>query len=96
MAPSYLYFGCRNEAKDFYYREFWEQCQRDGILASPGGLVTAFSRDQQAKVYVQQRICETSAQLWAALEKVRLCVYRAKFLNRTVARFLPAKQNPLC
>lgn len=69
-AASFLYFGCRNEAKDYYYRSFWEQCQGEGILAAPGGLVTAFSRDQAAKVYVQHRIRDTSAQLWAALQQV--------------------------
>ncbi len=70
MAPSYLYFGCRNEAKDFYYRSFWELSQRSGVLADPGGLVTAFSRDQASKVYVSHRVRETSAQLWAALQQV--------------------------
>lgn len=71
VAPSYLYFGCRNEAKDFYYRGFWESCQCAGVLADPGGLVTAFSRDQASKVYVSQRVRETSAQLWTALQQVR-------------------------
>ncbi|EIE26765.1 riboflavin synthase domain-like protein [Coccomyxa subellipsoidea C-169] len=69
VAPSYLYFGCRNEAKDFYYRSFWELSQRSGVLADPGGLVTAFSRDQASKVYVSHRVRETSAQLWAALQQ---------------------------
>ncbi len=69
-AASFLYFGCRNEAKDYYYRSFWERCQGEGILAVPGGLVTAFSRDQATKVYVQHRIRDTAAQLWAALQQV--------------------------
>lgn len=71
IASSLLYFGCRNEAKDYYYRSFWERCQGEGILAAPGGLVTAFSRDQSAKVYVQHRIRDTSAQLWVTLQQVR-------------------------
>ena len=71
VAASHLYFGCRNEAKDYYYRDFWERCQQAGMLAKPGGLVTAFSRDQPTKVYVSHRIRENSARLWTALQEVR-------------------------
>ena len=71
VAPSYLYFGSRNQQKDYYYGAFWEQCQESGVLAQEGGLVTAFSRDQPKKVYVQHRIRENAATLWAALQQVR-------------------------
>ncbi|CAL5225422.1 g8237 [Coccomyxa viridis] len=69
VAPSYLYFGSRNRQKDYYYGAFWEQCQESGVLAQEGGLVTAFSRDQPKKVYVQHRIRENAATLWAALQQ---------------------------
>lgn len=49
-APSYLFFGCRNESKDFFYREEWDEYRRRGVLAPQHGLVTAFSRDQKEKV----------------------------------------------
>lgn len=43
--------------------------QAAGVLAPPpDGLVTAFSRDQAAKVYVQHRIRERGGQVWAALQ----------------------------
>ena len=43
--------------------------QAQGVLAPPpGGLVTAFSRDGPAKVYVQHRIRERAAEVWAALQ----------------------------
>ena len=71
MAPSYLYFGSRNRQKDFYYGAFWEQCQQSGVLAPEDGLITVFSRDQPKKVYVQHRIRENTATLWAALQQVR-------------------------
>ena len=70
MAPSYLFFGSRNQQKDFYYGAFWEQCQQSGVLDKEHGLVTAFSRDQARKVYVQHRIRESAPMLWAALQQV--------------------------
>lgn len=73
MAPSYLFFGSRNRGKDYYYGAFWEQCQQSGVLAKESGLVTAFSRDQHQKVYVQHRIREQAAALWAALQQVCKC-----------------------
>lgn len=43
--------------------------QAQGVLApAPGGLVTAFSRDQAHKVYVQDRIRAQGAHAWAALQ----------------------------
>ena len=70
-AASRLYFGCRNEGSDFYYRDLWEACQAAGVLAREGGLVMAFSRDQPRKVYVSHRIRDTAALLWRALQQVR-------------------------
>ncbi|PRW18319.1 NADPH-dependent diflavin oxidoreductase 1 isoform X1 [Chlorella sorokiniana] len=68
-APCTLFFGCRNEAGDYYFREEWETMQAQDVLAPPpGGLVTAFSRDGPAKVYVQHRIRERAAEVWAALQ----------------------------
>lgn len=67
-APCVLVFGCRNEAGDYHYRREWEGMQAEGVLAAQGGLLTAFSRDQPAKVYVQHRIREHAQELWALLE----------------------------
>lgn len=64
-----LFFGCRNEASDYYYRAEWEEMQREGVLAQPGGLVTAFSRDQPAKVYVTHRIRKHGKMLWDMLQQ---------------------------
>lgn len=63
-----LFFGCRNEAADFYFRGEWAALSAAGVLA-PGGLVTAFSRDQAQKVYVGQRIREHAARVWALLQQ---------------------------
>ncbi|KAJ8285721.1 hypothetical protein GJAV_G00030160 [Gymnothorax javanicus] len=55
-----LFFGCRSSTKDFYCRCEWEEMQRAGQLT----LLTAFSRDQEDKIYVQHRVKEQAALLW--------------------------------
>ena len=42
MGETHLFFGCRNEAIDYIYREELEAFAADGLLT----LHTAFSRDQ--------------------------------------------------
>jgi sulfite reductase (NADPH) flavoprotein alpha-component len=63
---NWLLFGEQRQACDFYYRDELYAWQRDGHLQR---LDTAFSRDQSAKVYVQQRMLEQGAQLWQWLEE---------------------------
>ncbi|XP_034047904.1 NADPH-dependent diflavin oxidoreductase 1 isoform X2 [Thalassophryne amazonica] len=60
-----LFFGCRSESKDFYFRTEWEEMSRAGQLT----LFTAFSRDQEEKVYVQHRVKENGRQLWELMTK---------------------------
>uniref|UniRef100_A0A3Q2YKF2 NADPH-dependent diflavin oxidoreductase 1 n=1 Tax=Hippocampus comes TaxID=109280 RepID=A0A3Q2YKF2_HIPCM len=55
-----LFFGCRSESKDFYFRSEWKEMSKAGQLT----LFTAFSRDQEEKVYVQQRVRENAALVW--------------------------------
>ncbi len=62
---NWLFFGERNAATDFYYRDELETMHRKGVLAR---LDVAFSRDQHEKVYVQDRMREQGARLWAWLE----------------------------
>uniref|UniRef100_A0A8C6TBA7 NADPH-dependent diflavin oxidoreductase 1 n=1 Tax=Neogobius melanostomus TaxID=47308 RepID=A0A8C6TBA7_9GOBI len=51
-----LFFGCRSQSKDFFFRAEWEK----KIKARQLTLLTAFSRDQEDKVYVQHRISENA------------------------------------
>ncbi|XP_056288353.1 NADPH-dependent diflavin oxidoreductase 1 isoform X3 [Pseudoliparis swirei] len=68
-----LFFGCRSESKDFYFRSEWEEMVRTGHLT----LVTAFSRDQEEKVYVQRRVKEKAALLWDSIANRNACFYIA-------------------
>ncbi|WP_103534160.1 bifunctional nitrate reductase/sulfite reductase flavoprotein subunit alpha [Streptomyces sp. SM11] len=61
---NWLFFGEQHRATDFYYREELDALSRSGTLTR---LDTAFSRDQRAKVYVQDRMREHGAQLWSWL-----------------------------
>ncbi|MET9502047.1 bifunctional nitrate reductase/sulfite reductase flavoprotein subunit alpha [Streptomyces sp. NPDC006622] len=63
-APNWLFFGEQHRATDFYYEEELTALLADGTLER---LDTAFSRDQRAKVYVQDRMREHGSQLWSWL-----------------------------
>ncbi|MEA3187931.1 MAG: sulfite reductase flavoprotein alpha-component, partial [Chthoniobacter sp.] len=62
---SWLFFGDQRAASDFLYREELEAMLADGHLTK---LSTAFSRDQAEKIYVQNRMLENAADLWAWLQ----------------------------
>jgi len=62
---NWLFFGEQRSATDFYYRDELEPMLRDGHLTR---LSTAFSRDQQEKIYVQNRMLESAPDLWSWLE----------------------------
>jgi sulfite reductase alpha subunit-like flavoprotein len=64
-APNWLFFGEQHRATDFYYEDELSALQADGALTR---LDTAFSRDQRAKVYVQDRIREHGSHLWSWLQ----------------------------
>lgn len=80
VAPSYLLFGCRGEKADFYYSQLWQQLLAEGILAPTAGLLTAFSRDQKQKVYVQDKLRQHSKLMWDLLQQVAsmVCVCLVK------------------
>lgn len=58
-----LFFGSRNSDKDFFFREEWQPLVENGSLQ----LFTAFSRDQDEKIYVQHRLLENSGLVWDVL-----------------------------
>jgi len=62
---NWLFFGERHADTDFYYRDELDEMRASGLLTR---LDLAFSRDQGDKVYVQDRMREHGAQLWAWLQ----------------------------
>jgi sulfite reductase (NADPH) flavoprotein alpha-component len=66
VGRNWLVFGAQRAASDFYYREELGALSRHGYLHR---LTTAFSRDQAQKIYVQDRLREAGAELWAWLQE---------------------------
>jgi sulfite reductase (NADPH) flavoprotein alpha-component len=63
---NWLFFGEQRAALDFLYKDQFEAMHKDGVLTH---LDTAFSRDQAQKVYVQDKMQERAAELYAWLER---------------------------
>ncbi len=59
---NWVFFGDQHRATDFLYEEDWAAWLAEGKLAR---LDTAFSRDQPRKIYVQDRMRENAAEVWA-------------------------------
>jgi sulfite reductase (NADPH) flavoprotein alpha-component len=63
---NWLFFGDQHRAGDFLYEEQLTAMLKDGTLTR---LDTAFSRDQAEKIYVQDRMREHAAELYAWLQR---------------------------
>ena len=62
---NWLFFGDQHFTTDFLYQTEWQQWLKDGTLTR---MDVAFSRDQAQKLYVQHRMMEKAADLWAWLQ----------------------------
>ncbi len=58
---NWLFFGNPHEATDYFYQEEFETLLKEGVLSR---LDLAWSRDQDFKIYVQDKINEASRDLW--------------------------------
>lgn len=63
---NWLFFGDQKSATDFLYEETLTAWKREGFLTR---LDLAFSRDQAEKVYVQNRMLQSAAELWQWLSE---------------------------
>jgi sulfite reductase (NADPH) flavoprotein alpha-component len=63
---NWLFFGAQKSSCDFFYKDELETFQREGVLTR---LDTAFSRDQDYKIYVQNRMLENAKEFWSWLEQ---------------------------
>jgi sulfite reductase (NADPH) flavoprotein alpha-component len=62
---NWLLFGARHAASQFLYQLEWQEALKKGSLHR---LDLAFSRDQAERIYVQQRLRENAAEVFAWLE----------------------------
>jgi len=61
---NWLFFGERNGKTDFYYSDFFKGLEAENKLT----LTTAFSRDQEKKLYVQHQMLKHQKQLFSWIE----------------------------
>ncbi|KAI9905553.1 hypothetical protein PsorP6_013680 [Peronosclerospora sorghi] len=76
---TYLYFGCRHESKDFLYGDELRGFVSSGDLTE---LHTAFSRDQDHKIYVQTRLVENKEAIFDFIINGDGCIYIAGSAKR--------------
>lgn len=62
---NWLFFGERNRETDFFYQDYWSELEIRGKLR----LDSAFSRDQQRKVYVQHLLLERGDEIYHWLKE---------------------------
>ena len=63
VGDTILYFGCRKSEEDFLYKEELEKYVESGTLT----LHTAFSREQDKKVYVTHLLENNKDELWKVI-----------------------------
>jgi len=63
---NWLFFGHQRRASDFFYEDELNAMKEEGVLT---GLTLAWSRDGKEKIYVQDRMRERGAELFAWLEQ---------------------------
>jgi sulfite reductase (NADPH) flavoprotein alpha-component len=62
---NWLFFGEQSRKQSYFYKDEWADMMKAGTLTR---LDTAFSRDQEQKIYVQHRMTENGAELYRWLE----------------------------
>ncbi len=63
---NWLFFGDQTFTQDFLYQVEWQNYLKSGLLTK---LDLAFSRDQAEKIYVQDRLKQNAAEVFAWLER---------------------------
>jgi sulfite reductase (NADPH) flavoprotein alpha-component len=85
---NWLFFGDQHRASDFLYEEEIENFHRSGFLTE---IDLAFSRDQDERIYVQQRMRERAKELCAWIEEgAHLYVCGSAAMGKDVAAALAA------
>ena len=76
---NWLFFGNPNFNTDFLYQVELQELIKEGVLSN---LSVAFSRDQEEKVYVQDRLLENSESIWNWLDVKDASLYVCGDMSR--------------
>ncbi|MFK7115102.1 flavodoxin domain-containing protein [Flavobacterium oreochromis] len=93
---NWLFFGEQHFALDFYYQTEVQEWLTTGVLTK---LSTAFSRDQERKIYVQDRIKENASQFNEWLENgasIYICGQKdpmSKDVENTIIEVIASQRN---
>lgn len=66
LGKSWLFFGNLKFIDDFLYQTEWQDYVKRGVLNK---INTAWSRDQDHKIYVQDKLLENAAELWSWIQE---------------------------
>ena len=86
---NWLFFGDQSEKTEYYYKDAIENWLDEGNLFR---FTTAWSRDQEEKIYVQHRLKEHGAEIWEWFERgayFYICgdkTYMAKDVHRALIK----------
>jgi len=73
VGKSLLFFGCRKKSEDFIYEKSWEEW--GSKLGDKFELVTAFSREQEKKVYVQNKLRDYADEVYKLITEDKANFY---------------------
>lgn len=62
-----LFYGCRKSSCDFLYKDEWTKYSK--VLGDRFELITAFSREQEKKIYVQNRMLDHGKEIMELLKQ---------------------------
>jgi sulfite reductase alpha subunit-like flavoprotein len=79
VGPTLFFFGNRYAKRDYLYQEEWDAYISNKQLAEkmPFQVITAFSRDQPHKIYVQHRIRQNTGLVWDMIQNKGAFIYIA-------------------
>jgi NADPH-ferrihemoprotein reductase len=72
LGKALFFFGCRKEAADFLYAEEWEELVSQEVLST---FAVAFSRDQNRKIYVQDKMQEFGEEIFDVICRNEGCFF---------------------